>query len=57
MVLNRAFLVRRENEASFDTRLQAITERFSARMSFRYIGPIPPYNFVRLQVGWLTGGA
>ena len=55
MILNRAFLVRRAQEARFDAQVQAVAERCSARVSFRYVGPVPPYNFIRLQVGWLTG--
>jgi hypothetical protein len=57
MILNRAFLVRRENEAAFDARIQAVAERCASRVNFRYVGPVPPYNFVRLQVGWLVGAA
>jgi hypothetical protein len=57
MILNRAFLVRRENEAAFDERIQAVAERCADRVNFRYVGPVPPYNFVSLQVGWLVGAA
>jgi len=57
MILNRAFLVRRENEALFDSRLQAVAERCAARISFRYVGPMPPYSFVHLHVAWLAGAA
>jgi hypothetical protein len=57
MILNRAFLVRRENEALFDARVQSIADRHESRIGFRYVGPVPPYNFVRLQVSWLTGAA
>jgi hypothetical protein len=57
MILNRAFLVRRENEKLFDARMQAVAERCSDRVNFRYVGPVPPYNFVRLQVSWLGGAA
>ncbi|MGD0109842.1 MAG: GvpL/GvpF family gas vesicle protein, partial [Rhodopila sp.] len=57
MILNRAFLVRRENEALFDSRIQVVAERCSGRVDFRYFGPVPPYNFVRLQVAWLAGTA
>ncbi len=57
LVFNRAFLVRRENEAAFDAQLQAVSERHAGRMEFRYIGPVPPYNFVSLQVEWLRGTA
>jgi hypothetical protein len=57
MILNRAFLVHREKEALFDERMQHIAERWAARVEFRYIGPVPPYNFVRVQAGVLTGEA
>jgi hypothetical protein len=55
MILNRAFLVKRENEARFDETMQAVAERCAERVTFRYVGPVPPYNFVRLQAGWLVG--
>jgi hypothetical protein len=57
MILNRAFLVPRDREAQFDARVQAVAERCADRISFRYVGPVPPYNFVRLQVSWLTAAA
>jgi hypothetical protein len=57
MILSRAFLVRREQEAQFDAHIHSVAERCADRISFRYVGPVPPYNFVRLQVGWLTGAA
>ena len=54
MVLNRAFLVRRDTEPSFDAAMERVAERFADRMEFRYVGPVPPFNFVTLQAGWLT---
>ena len=54
MVLNRAFLVRRDVEPRFDAALQGLADRFADRMEFRYVGPVPPFNFVTLQAGWLT---
>jgi hypothetical protein len=57
MILNRAFLVRRERESAFDARVQAVAERYGDRANFRYVGPVPPYNFVRLQVSWMAGAA
>lgn len=55
MILNRAFLVRRSSETAFDAKMQALGERHAARLTFRYVGPVPPYNFVRLQTDWLAG--
>jgi hypothetical protein len=57
MILNRAFLVRREREREFDARMEAIVERRGARISLRYVGPVPPYNFVRLRADWLAAAS
>ena len=57
MILNRAFLVRRENEARFDAQMEALAERCGGRLSLRYVGPVPPYNFVRLRADWLAAAA
>jgi hypothetical protein len=54
MILNRAFLVRRAAESSFDEAVERAAERFGDRLEFRYVGPVPPFNFVTLQAGWLT---
>lgn len=54
MIFNRAFLVHRDREADFDARVQSIGESRGSRMSFRYVGPVPPYNFVDLRVNWLA---
>jgi len=57
MVLNRAFLVRRAAEAAFDAAMRALGEAQDARMTLRYIGPVPPYNFVTLRADWLAQAA
>jgi hypothetical protein len=54
MILNHAFLVRRDNEARFDARMQSLADRCGARISLRYFGPVPPYNFVRVRADWLA---
>ena len=57
MILNRAFLVPRAKEAAFDLKMQQLGERHAARLTFRYVGPVPPYNFIQLHADWLAGGA
>ena len=57
MVLNRAFLVRREQERHVDAAVQALADRFADRLEFRYVGPVPPFNFVTLHAAWLTAPA
>jgi hypothetical protein len=54
MILNRAFLVPRTAETAFDEAVARIAERYGERMDFRYVGPVPPFNFVTLHAGWLT---
>lgn len=57
MIFNRAFLVRRNAEPEFDAAVGRIADRCADRIEFRYVGPVPPFNFVSLQAGWLTAPA
>jgi len=57
MVMNRAFLVRRAGEPAFDAAMRALGDDQDGRMGFRYIGPVPPYNFVTLRADWLAEAA
>lgn len=52
MVLNAAFLVPADEQRSFDARVNELDERYSGRMIFKYVGPVPPYNFVSVVVRW-----
>lgn len=49
MIMNVAFLIFRDREAEFDTRVKAIASRFD-RLTFKYTGPWPPYNFVNIRL-------
>jgi hypothetical protein len=51
-VLNAAFLVEKEREATFDETVQAIHAAEAGRLLLQYIGPVPPYNFVTVRVSW-----
>ncbi len=52
MVLNAAFLVEREREADFDEAVRRFGDRFEDRFLFKYVGPVPPYNFVSITIQW-----
>lgn len=52
MVLNAAFLVEREREAEFDDAVRRLGERFEDQFLFKYVGPVPPYNFVSITIQW-----
>lgn len=52
MVLNASFLLPRAREKLFDTAVEELDQALGQRMKFKYIGPVPPYNFVNLIVHW-----
>jgi gas vesicle protein GvpL/GvpF len=49
MIMNAAFLVARNLEQAFDTRVKDIGQRFD-KLTFKYTGPWPPYNFVNIRL-------
>jgi hypothetical protein len=49
MIMNAAFLVQRNQEQAFDRRVKEIASRFD-KLTFRYTGPWPPYNFVNIRL-------
>ena len=49
MIMNAAFLVARDREQAFDTRVKEIGQRH-AQLTFKYTGPWPPYNFVNIKL-------
>jgi len=52
MITNAAFLVERDKEAAFDLAVEKMAAQYDGRMVFKYVGPIPPCNFVEIVVKW-----
>jgi hypothetical protein len=52
MITNAAFLVSKEHEKKFDQAVERIAELFAETMTLKYVGPIPPCNFVEINVKW-----
>ena len=50
MIMNAAFLVGREHSEQFDAKVHDIGKKFEGKLSFRYTGPWPPYNFVTIRL-------
>jgi hypothetical protein len=50
MIMNAAFLVGRDRATIFDQKVQEIALRYEGKLSFRYTGPWPPYNFVTIRL-------
>src|SRR5687767_4550943 len=49
MIMNAAFLVQRDQENAFDKRIKDIASSFD-KLTFKYTGPWPPYNFVNIRL-------
>jgi hypothetical protein len=49
MIMNAAFLVSRDKESAFDSKVKEIGARYGT-LSFKYTGPWPPYNFVNIRL-------
>jgi len=49
MIMNAAFLIARDQEAAFDAKVKFIAARFD-KLTFKYTGPWPPYNFVNIRL-------
>jgi hypothetical protein len=49
MILNGAFLVSRESDSAFDHRVKKVAAQHE-KLTFKYTGPWPPYNFVNIRL-------
>jgi len=55
MILNTAFLLKKETEDEFDRRVQQLDHGFSGEVFFRLIGPLPLYSFKCIEIEWSSG--
>ncbi len=49
MIMNAAFLISRDQEQAFDSKVKSIAGKFD-KLTFKYTGPWPPYNFVNIRL-------
>ncbi|MFH1627196.1 MAG: GvpL/GvpF family gas vesicle protein, partial [Pseudomonadota bacterium] len=52
MVTNSAFLVQKDREKEFDDKVGELLRHYDGRMKLKYVGPIPPCNFVEISITW-----
>jgi len=50
MIINAAFLVEKEKEAEFDNQVQALGDKYDEEVKFKFVGSLPPFNFVNLVI-------
>jgi len=50
MFVNANFLIEKSRQDEFDAMINTLAESYGSGVLFKYIGPIPPYNFVEIIV-------
>ena len=50
MIINAAFLAIEDNEPEFDQKVQELDARYGDKIKFKYVGTLPPFNFVNLVI-------
>jgi len=50
MILNAAFLVTDKKEEKFDIAVNKLDEEYSDLVNFKFVGLVPPFNFVNLVI-------
>jgi hypothetical protein len=50
MILNAALFLKADNQAAFEQTLTALDGMLSDRVTFKCVGPVPPYNFVEIRI-------
>ncbi len=50
MIINAAFFVEKAKEADFDQPVQLLDEKYGEKVTFTYVGPLPPFNFVNISI-------
>lgn len=50
MIINAAFLVAKDKEAEFDIKVQQLDAKYGDKIKFKYVGTLPPFNFVNLVI-------
>lgn len=51
-IMNAAFLMEEKNQALFDETVNNLVARHESEIQFKYVGPIPPFNFVEIVIRW-----
>ena len=49
-ILNASFLINRPREVEFQQEVYRLDAEFQGKVNFKYVGPLPPYNFINLKL-------
>ena len=51
MIANFSFLIEKAKESELDKKMQELGKKYEEKLRFKYIGPMPPYSFVKINLG------
>jgi hypothetical protein len=49
-LLNASFLIEKPRECVFKEEVYRLDSEFRGKVNFKYVGPLPPYNFINLKL-------
>lgn len=49
-ILNASFLIERSREKEFQDKVHELDLTYQDKVNFKYIGPLPPYNFIQVRL-------
>jgi len=49
-ILNASFLIDKSRESEFQKEIYKLDSEYQGKVNFKYVGPLPPYNFVNLKL-------
>lgn len=55
MVANASFLLDSDWVREFDARVEEMSKEHNGRIDIKYVGPMPPFSFVNLEMHWNGG--
>lgn len=50
MIANLSLLIERAKESELDKKMQELGKKYEGKLRFKYIGPMPPYSFVNINL-------
>ena len=50
MIANFSFLIEKARESELDKKMQELGKKYEGKLRFKYIGPMPPYSFVNINL-------
>ena len=51
MLVNLSLLIEKAKESELDKKMQELGKKYEGKLRFKYIGPMPPYSFVKINLG------